>query len=246
MHTQFSCMLSNFFVTPWTVSHQAPLPWDSLGKNTRVGCHPQSGDITLPTKVHLVKAMFYSSSHVWMWELDCEESWVQENRCFWTVVLKTLEGPLECKEIQPVHPKGDQSWVFIGRTDAEAETPILWPPDAKNWLTRKDPDAGKDWRWEETWLSITDSMDMGLGGLRELVMDRETWHAVVHGVAKSWTRLSYWTELNWTSRGSSQSRDQTYISYVSCIADGFFTSGAIWEVLFMHGIFVCPLSYLNC
>ena len=149
MHTRFSCMLSHFFVTPWTVSHQAPLPWDSLGKNTRVGCHPQSGDITLPTKIHLVKAMFYSSSHVWMWELDCEESRVQENRCFWTVVLKTLEGPLDCKEIQPVHPKGDQSWVFIGRTDAEAETPILWPPDAKNWLTRKDPDTGKDWKWEE-------------------------------------------------------------------------------------------------
>ena len=85
-----------------------------------------------------------------MWELDCEESWVLRNWCFWTVVLeKTLESPLGCKEIQPVHPKGDQSWVFIGRTDAEAETPILWPPHAKNWLIEKDPDAGRDWGQEE-------------------------------------------------------------------------------------------------
>ena len=92
----------------------------------------------------------FSNSHVWMWELDCKESWVLKNWCFWTVVLeKTLESPLDCKEIQLVHPKGDQFWEFIGRTDAEAETPILWPPDAKNWLTRKNPDAGKDWRQEE-------------------------------------------------------------------------------------------------
>ena len=92
----------------------------------------------------------FSSGHVWMWELDCEESWVPKNGCFWTVVLeKTLESPLDYKEIQPVHPKGDQSWVFIGRTEAEAETPILWPPDVKNWLIGKDPDAGKDWRQEE-------------------------------------------------------------------------------------------------
>ena len=92
----------------------------------------------------------FSSSHVWMLELDYKESWVPKNLCFWTVVLeKTLESPLDCKKIQPVHPKGDQSWVFIGRTDAEAETPILWSPDAKNWLIGKDPDAGKDWGQEE-------------------------------------------------------------------------------------------------
>ena len=92
----------------------------------------------------------FSSSHVWMWELDYKESWVLKNWCFWTVVLeKTLESPLDCKEIQPVHPKGNQSWIFIGRTDAEAETPILWLPDAKNWLIGKDPDAGKDWRQVE-------------------------------------------------------------------------------------------------
>ena len=89
----------------------------------------------------------FSSSHVRMWELDYEESWALKNWCFWTVILKTLESPLDYKETQLVHPKGDQSWIFIGRTDAEA--PILWPPDAKNWLLGKDPDAGKDWRQEK-------------------------------------------------------------------------------------------------
>ena len=111
-----------------------------------------SRDITLPTKVRLVKAMGFPGygGHVWMWELDYKESWAPENWCFWTVVLeKTLESPLDCKEIQPVHSKGDKSCVFIGKTDAKAETPILWPPDAKNWLIGKDPDAGKDWRQEE-------------------------------------------------------------------------------------------------
>ena len=92
----------------------------------------------------------FSSNHVWFWELICEESWAQKNWCFWTVVLeKTLESPLDCKDIQPVHPKRDQSWVFIGRTEAEAETAILWPPDGKSWLILKDPDAGKDWGQEE-------------------------------------------------------------------------------------------------
>ena len=92
----------------------------------------------------------FSSSHVWMWELDCEESWVPKNWCFWTVVLeKALKSPLDCKDIQPFHPKGDQSWIFIGRTDTETETPILWPLDAKNKLIGKDPDAGKYWGQEE-------------------------------------------------------------------------------------------------
>ena len=92
----------------------------------------------------------FSSGHVWMWELDCEESWAPKNWCCWTVVLeKSLESPLDCKEIQPVHPKGDQSWIFVGRTDAEAEATILWPTDVKNWLIWKDPEAGKDWRQEE-------------------------------------------------------------------------------------------------
>ena len=148
----------------------------------------------------------FSSGHVWMWELDYKESWVPENWCFWTVVLKkTLESPLNCKEIQPVHPKGDQSWMFIGRTDVEAATTILWPPDAKNLLTGKDPDAGKDWRREEkgmaedVWLNgIIDSVDMSLGELRELVIDREAWHAVLQSTGLQRVGHDWATELNWT------------------------------------------------
>ena len=109
----------------------------------------KSRDITLPTKVRLVKAMVFPVV-MYGCELDCEEGWAPKNWCFWSVVLeKTLESPLDCREIQPPHPKGDQSWVFIGSTDAEAETPILWPPIAKKWLIWKDPDAGKELRREE-------------------------------------------------------------------------------------------------
>ena len=156
-----------------------------LGRKTMTNLDSilKSRDITLLTKVRIVKAMVFPVVIYGHGSLNHKESWALKNWCFWTVVLeKTLESPLDCKEIQPVYPKGNQSWIFIGRTDAEAETPTLWPPDVKNQLIGKDPDARKDRRWEEK--GMTEDEMVGWHHLLwELVMDRQAWRAVVHGVA---------------------------------------------------------------
>ena len=142
----------------------------------------------------LVRSVLFSSSHVWMWELDHKQGWASKNWCLLqTVELeKTLESPLDCKEIKPVDPKGNQLWIYIGRTDAEA--PILWTSDAKSQLIGKGTDAGKNWRQKERgqhrmwWLdSIIDSMDINLNKFWDTMKDRGAWHAAVHGVARSWT-----------------------------------------------------------
>ena len=176
-------------LTPWKESYDQPRQHIKKQRHHFVNKGPSS------------QGYGFSSGHVWMRELDCDEGWAPKNWCFWTVVLeKTFESPLDYKEIQPVHPKGDQSWVYIGRTDAEAEAPILWPPDVKSWLTGKDPDAGKGWAQEEN--GVTEdkvvwwhhhSMDMNLSKLQETMKDREAWRAAIHGIAKSQTWLSNWT-----------------------------------------------------
>ena len=157
----------------------------------------KSREITLSTKVCLVKAMVFPVVRCGF-ELYYKENWAPENWCFWTVVLeKTLASPLDCKEIQPVHLKGDQSWVFIGRTDAKAEAPILWPLDLKSWLIGKDPDSGTDRRQEDKGTTEDEMVGWhhwidghGFGKLWDLVMDRKAWHTAVHGVTKSQTWLS--------------------------------------------------------
>ena len=170
----------------------------------------------------------YSSGHVWMWQLDCEESWGPKNWCFWTVVLeKTLESPLDCKEVQPVHSEGDQSWLFIGRTDAKAETPVVWPPHAKSWLIGKDSDAGRDWQKEK--------------GMTEDEMAR--WHHQLDGYEFEWTpgvgdgqgglaccnswcrKLSETTErLNWTELNDIWERRQKQTFSWKYLSIHFFKS----------------------
>ena len=176
----------------------------SFSNMTNLDSILKSRDITLPTKVHLFNQGYgFSSSHVWMWELDYKESWVLKNWCFWTVVLdKTLDSPLDCKEIQAVHPKGNQPWIFIGRTDAEAEAAIFWPPNVKNWFIGKDPDAGKDWRREEKGMAEDEMVGwhQQLDGheLEQILGDSEGQGGLVYYSSWGHRVWHHWaTELNW-------------------------------------------------
>ena len=163
----------------------------------------KSRDIALPTKVCLVKAIVFSSSHVWMWELNYKESWAPKNWCFWTVVLeKTLKSPLDCKENKPVNPKENQPWIFIGRTDAEAEAPILWLPDAKNWLLGKYPDAGKDWRQEEKGTTEDEMFEWHLqldGHEFEQALGAGDGQGSLQSMGSQKVEHDWVTELNWTN-----------------------------------------------
>ena len=183
----------HFHFTPWKESYDQPTQHIKKQRHYFVNKVPSS------------QGYGFSSGHVWMWELDYKENWAPKNWCFWTVVLeKTLESPLDCKEIQAVHPKWNKSWLFIERTDCEAETPILWPPDVKNWLIWKDPDAGKDWGQEEK--GMTEDEIVGwhhqLNGHECWVHSESWWYTGRPGVLQFMgsQRVGHdWaTELNWT------------------------------------------------
>ena len=179
-------------LTPWTESFDQPRQHIKKQRHYFANKGPSS------------QHYGFSSGHVWMWELDYKESWVLKNWCFWTVVLeKTLESPLDSKEIQPVHHKGDQSWVFIGRTNAEAEIPILWPPDVKSWLIWKDPDAGKDWGQEEKGTTEDEMVGWyhrlngrGVGWTPGVGDGQGDLGCSSSWVTKSQTQLSDWTEAH--------------------------------------------------
>ena len=187
-------------LTPWKESYDQPRQHIEKQRRYFVNKGPSS------------QGYGFSSGHVWMWECDYKESWVPNNWCFWSVLLeKTLESPLDCKKIQPVNPKGNQSWIFIEKTDAEAETPILWPPDTKNWLIWKDPDAGKDWRQEEKgttddemvgWRHRLDGYEFeqarGVGDVQGCLACCSPW---CHKELDMTERLN-WTELNLFKRFS--------------------------------------------
>ena len=180
-------------LTPWKESYDQPRQHIKKQRHYFVNKGPSSPGYGL------------SNSHVWMWELDCKESWAPKHWCFWTIVLeKTLQSPLDCKEIQAVHPKGDQSWVFIGRTDAEAETPILSPPDVKSWLIWKGSDAGKDWGQEEK--GTTEDEMVGMASLTQwtwVCVNSGSWWwigrpGVLQSMGSQRVRHDWATELNWT------------------------------------------------
>ena len=190
------------FVTPWTVATKLLHPWNFLGKSTGVGCHfllqtnldsvLKSRGTSLTTKVH-IQSYSFSGSHVWMWDLDHKEGWALKNWCFWTVMLeKTIESPLDSKEIKGFNPKRYQSWIVIGRTDAEAEAPLFWPPDVNSQLLEKtlmlvkfEGRRRRGWQRMRWLYSITDSVDMNLSKLWEILKDTEAWRAAVHAVTKS-------------------------------------------------------------